>query len=242
MAESISNKNADRSYIRELQQDKNARKKELAEQQREETKQLKQFYAEKNKDIDNETADAINHIKMDQSSADGEDRQAKIEDRKAQLEEKKLEAEQKAEDRRNGVSQASVYNREGRLATSTEKKSLKSAQTSDSDSFYKVLDRGSQFDEAHDGYFIKAFAPEKEKDDLHVSILNDKAVISGKRKFQDTATDEKKTVSTNNFQTYREEFKFDRPVEAHGMTRERDGDYVRFFIPKLGAEKLDSEA
>ena len=52
MAESISNKNADRSYIRELQQDKNARKKELAEQQREETKQLKMFYAEKNKDID----------------------------------------------------------------------------------------------------------------------------------------------------------------------------------------------
>jgi hypothetical protein len=115
MAGSISNKSADRSYIRELQQDKNMRKKELAEQQREDLKQLKQFYAEKNKEIDNETADAINHIRTEESSMDSEDRLAKVEDRKAQLEEKRLEAEQKAEDRRNGVSQASVYSREGRL-------------------------------------------------------------------------------------------------------------------------------
>ncbi len=57
-------------------------------------------------------------------------------------------------------------------------------------------------------------------------------MISGKRKFQDTAADDTKFISTNNFQTYREEFKLNSPVAANGITRERDGDYVKFFIPK----------
>ena len=96
--------------------------------------------------------------------------------------------------------------------------------------------------ESHDGYYIKAYAPEKEKDNIRVSIMNDKAVISGKRKFQDSKSDESKTLSTNNFQTYREEFKFERPVSTQGMTRERDGDYMRYFIPKLETVDFDEEA
>lgn len=75
-----------------------------------------------------------------------------------------------------------------------------------------------------------------------MSIMNDKAVISGKRKFQDTASDDKKSMTTNNFQTYREEFKLKDPVVGHGMTRERDGDFVNYFIPKLNKTNFDSEA
>lgn len=247
MAE-IQNRNADRAYIREIQQDKNSRKKELAEQQREDIKQIKTFYAEKNKEVDDETSAAINHIKMEQTDNDQADRQAKVDERRAELEERRFEAEEKAAAKESGVSQASVYNREGRLANSAEKKSLKSEpqveknSNPENDSFYKVQDRGSKLSESHDGYYIKAYAPEKEKDNIRVSIMNDKAVISGKRKFQDSKSDESKTLSTNNFQTYREEFKFERPVSTQGMTRERDGDYMRFFIPKLEAVDFEDEA
>ncbi len=125
MAESIQNKNMDRGYIRELQQDKNSKKKELAELQREDIKQIKSFYAEKNKEIDDDTSAAINHIKSEQTDNDQIDRQAKSEERRAQLDEKRLEAQDRAAERQAGVSQASVYNREGRLPASIEKKSPK---------------------------------------------------------------------------------------------------------------------
>ena len=247
MAE-IQNRNADRAYIREIQQDKNTKKKELADQQREDIKQIKTFYAEKNREIDDESAAAINHIKTEQTDNDQADRQAKVDERRAELEERRFEAEEKAAARQSGVSQSSVYNREGRLANSAEKKSLKSEPQVEKntnpqdDSFYKVQDRGSKLSESHDGYYIKAYAPPSEKDNIRVSILNDKAVISGKRKFQDSKSDENKTLSTNNFQTYREEFKFERPVSTNGMTRERDGDYVSYFIPKLEAVDFEDEA
>lgn len=44
-------------------------------------------------------------------------------------------------------------------------------------------------------------------------------------------------MQTSNYQSFREEFKFAKPVIVDGMTRERVGDYVRFSIPKLEALK-----
>lgn len=128
MAESINTKNADRGFIREVQQDKNAKKKELAMQQREDIKQIKTFYAEKNKEVDDESAAAINHIKTDQTENDKIERQAKIDERRAELDEKQALAEERAAAREDRASQASVsastYNRDGKI-NSSEKKTLK---------------------------------------------------------------------------------------------------------------------
>ena len=104
-----------------------------------------------------------------------------------------------------------------------------------------MQDRGSRVSDSGDVYVIEAYAPEHEKDNLRVSIQRDKAVISGQRKFADEAQDESKNMRTNNFQSFREEFKFDRPVSQEGMTRERVGDYIRFSIPKLEAIKDPGE-
>ena len=92
-----------------------------------------------------------------------------------------------------------------------------------------------------DVYVIEAYAPEHEKDNLRVSIQRDKAVISGQRKFGGEAQDDVKNIKTNNYQSFREEFKFERPVSQEGMTRERVGDYIRFSIPKLEAIKEPGE-
>ena len=92
-----------------------------------------------------------------------------------------------------------------------------------------------------DFYIIEAYAPEHEKDNLRVSIQRDKAVISGQRKFGGEAQDDLKNIKTNNYQSFREEFKFERPVSQEGMTRERVGDYIRFSIPKLEAIKEPDE-
>lgn len=48
-------------------------------------------------------------------------------------------------------------------------------------------------------------------------------------------------MQTSNYQSFREEFKFTRPVTSDGMTRERSGDFVRFSIPKLEAVQYPTE-
>ena len=101
-----------------------------------------------------------------------------------------------------------------------------------------MQDRGSRIFESPSDYTIEAYAPAHEKDNLKVSIQNNKAIISGQRKFTDEAEDDVKKMHTSNYQSFREEFKFGRPISAQGMTRERIGDYVRFSIPKL--EAIDS--
>lgn len=109
------------------------------------------------------------------------------------------------------------------------------------DNFYKVQDRGNGVSEDAFGYYIDAYAPESEKDSVRISITNDKAIVSGSRKSQNELQQFDKKISTNNFQTFREEFVFAQPVISEGMTREREGDYIRFFIPKLSA-KINNKA
>ncbi len=244
MTDSISNKNADRAYIREIQQEKNLRKKELADKEREEIKQVKDFYSKERKNVDQESAAAINHIKDQQMSEEVESRNYKSEERKARLEQSRLEAEERAEARRTAsVEQTSVYNRQGRIESAEKKKPLvQNYQTKETDQFYQVQDRGSRISEDPNGYYIEAYVPEHEKDNVRLSITNDKAVLSGQRKFNDSVDEGQKRMATNNFQTFREEFKFTRPVSSQGMTREREGDYIRFFIPKMEAMRFDEES
>lgn len=116
-------------------------------------------------------------------------------------------------------------------------------ETKETDDFYRVQDRGSRISESSNAYIIEAYAPEHEKDGLRVTLNRNKAVISGQRKHADAANDDIKTMKTSNYQSFREEFAFDRPISAKGMTRERVGDYIRFSIPKLEAidDTSDSE-
>lgn len=115
-------------------------------------------------------------------------------------------------------------------------------ETRDTDEFYKIQDRGSQMSEESDGYMIEAYSPEYEKDQVRVTVKNNKAVVSGNRKFQDNIEEAGKKISTNNYQTFREEFQFGSPVAADSMTQERSGDYIRVFVPKLSGMRFsDSE-
>ncbi len=107
------------------------------------------------------------------------------------------------------------------------------------DPFYKIEDRGSRIKETSRSYILEAYSPEHEKDSIRVTVDRSKAVISGQRAFNDKLEDETKKISTDNFQSFREEFKFDIPVATEAMVRERRGDYVIFEIPKMSA--VDSQ-
>ncbi|MNL23618.1 hypothetical protein D3C87_1450130 [compost metagenome] len=104
------------------------------------------------------------------------------------------------------------------------------------DPFYKVNDRGSTVSESPNFYYLRAYVPEHEKDNVKVSIQRDHAVVSGQRSFKDKIEDNEKTVSSTSYQTFREDFPFDTPVMTEGMTRQRNGDWVEFKIPKNNSQ------
>jgi len=109
------------------------------------------------------------------------------------------------------------------------------------DPFYKVADRGSTMSEDSSFYVLKAYVPEHEKDNVKVIFEKDKAIVSGQRSFQDKLNENGKTVSTSSYQTFREEMPFDKPVIMAGMTREREGDWVTYKIPKMHTYSVDKK-
>ncbi|OFZ30198.1 MAG: hypothetical protein A2622_10150 [Bdellovibrionales bacterium RIFCSPHIGHO2_01_FULL_40_29] len=205
MAESIQNRRAQQTQLRATQQEQAKRKRELAAQQKEDLQSMKQYYADKSREIDGESAAAVSHIRSSSREPAGVDGNPRLEKK-------------------------SIYNRKAQTEPA-----VQNYETKETDKFYQVLDRGSRVSDNGNNYVIEAYAPEHEQNNLRVSIQKNKAVISGQRKHADEVDDGTKKMRTNNFQTFREEFKFDRPVSHEGMTRERVGDFVRFSIPKLEA-------
>lgn len=238
MADAIQGKKANTTtYLRQIQQEKAKYKRELMEAQKADMKAVRDYYADQSKQLEEQSAAAVVEIKEEARQMAEADRQARA-DSAAQLAEQKQTAR---EQRLAGVRKPANSDDAGESAV--EKKNLytrkspviQNYQTRDSDEFYKVQDRGSRMSEGPGYYIIEAYAPDHEKDNLRVSIQRNKAVISGQRKFQDEADQDGKVLRTSNYQSFREEFKFDRPVTGQGMTRERVGDYIRFSIPKLEA-------
>lgn len=231
MADSINKfKSQQNTYLREIKQEKAERKRELASQKQQDLLDLRQFYKEEERKLDEDSADAVNHIRSETRDVV----RHYMDDRREEKEEIRLQQNEERQARieelraYSGETSSNVYDRRGK------KKALlqKAEPNKSSDAFYKVQNRGSSVVEKKHNYIIEAYAPQHEKDNIQVSVHRDKAVISGKRKFGDSVEDGNKKISTSNFQTFREEFKFNRPVSADGITRERSGDYVRFIIPK----------
>lgn len=261
MADSIQNRRSAQTYLRQVQQEQAQKKRELMTQQNEDIKALRQYYADEKQKIDEDSSATVNHIKAESNAVIAQEREEKLQRKMMEREEKKAIAEQARAERSERASQSStggrrevaseeasaknsnpdaktVYNRKGQRSPI-----IQNYNSKENDDFYRVQNRGSRVSENNQGYIIEAYAPEHEKDNLRVSIQRNKAVVSGQRKFNDEAQDGNKKMRTNNFQTFREEFDFARPVSHEGMTRERIGDYVRFTIPKLEAvENPDEES
>ncbi|MEZ0393178.1 MAG: Hsp20/alpha crystallin family protein [Pseudobdellovibrionaceae bacterium] len=102
------------------------------------------------------------------------------------------------------------------------------------DPFFKVQNRGTTLSETDNMYVVRAYVPESDKDNVKVRIQNDKVVVAGSRAFVDKLEDQGKKVSTNSYQTFKEEFKLDHPVAQNAIWQERDGDFLQFLIPKIG--------
>ena len=236
MADSIKAKQNSQTYLRQIQQEKARYKRELSQAQQQDIKAVRDYYADQNKQLETEAQAAIVEIKQEARDIAAADRDARAEQQAYAAEQKRLDRQSRqiasSDDQAStsSVEKKNFYNAKTQRAPV-----VQNFQTHETDDFYRVQNRGSRLSDGPGHYVIEAYAPEHEKDNLRVSIQRNKAVVSGQRKFADQADDGQKTMRTNNYQSFREEFAFDRPVSGQGMTRERVGDFVRFIIPKLEA-------
>ncbi len=235
MADAIQGKRNTQTYLRQVQQEKAQYKRELANAQKTDMKAVRDYYADQNKKLETEAKAAVVDIKQEARDMAEADRQSRTERQTAEAEQKELARQERQTARTD--QQASTSSVEKKNSYSKQQRSplVQNYDTKETDNFYHVQNRGSRISEGAGYYVIEAYAPEHEKDNLRVSIQRDKAIISGQRKFADEASEGNKNMRTNNYQSFREEFKFNRPVSGEGMTRERIGDFVRFSIPKLEA-------
>lgn len=219
MAEIIQNRKlSPQDILRSSQQQQADKKRELVAQQKEDLKSMKQYYAGKTKELETESAAAVNHIS-------------------GKVAEENDEVSKKV----NTLAPPTYTRHAQKKNAAPTSENTEQPVAKENDTFYKVQDRGSKLSNESDKYVIEAYAPPGEQDNLRVSVQANKAVISGQRKHSGELEQGSKKITTHNYQTFREEFKFDRPVSNDGMTRERIGDFIRFSIPKLEAVPENKE-
>jgi HSP20 family molecular chaperone IbpA len=102
------------------------------------------------------------------------------------------------------------------------------------DPFYKVENRGSRMLETPRMYVLQAYVPETDQKSVKVRVQGDRATVAGARSFKEKIDDGEKKLSTNSYQTFQEEFKFEHPVAQNAIWQERDGDFLQIIIPKIG--------
>lgn len=86
MADSIQSRKAQQTtYLRQIQQEKASRKRELMQAQKEDIKNVRDYYADQNKQVDADTAAAISHIRDETRQMAAEERQQRTEKAEAEV-------------------------------------------------------------------------------------------------------------------------------------------------------------
>ena len=103
------------------------------------------------------------------------------------------------------------------------------------DPFYSVKTFDAKISERSDGYFVDAKVAPYDRDTVEVKVQPDRISISARRSYENTLTDGNERAQTTAYQTYRQDFKVDIPVNADKAvtTIEKDGT-ISVFVPKKG--------
>ncbi len=100
------------------------------------------------------------------------------------------------------------------------------------DPFYRFNQARARVSETERHYIISADVPEHEKDNVKLYVRDDKAVISGARRFKDQIDEPNGRISTANYQTFRQEIPLERPVHEKLVERNWENGVLTLKIPK----------
>ncbi len=108
----------------------------------------------------------------------------------------------------------------------------------ESDPFYSFRDLNAKLHEYSHSFVLKAQVPDYERDKVEIQVQDDKVIISTKRSFEDKFDDKDGKVATNNYQSFRQEFRLDFPVAKEKVIKRIDKDGgIEVIIPKRNFDK-----
>ncbi len=101
MADSVQNKKTQQTYLRQINQEKSERRREIMSNQKDDIKSVRDYYADQAKQLETESAAAISHINE-------ESRQLAAAHRQQRTEQAQAEAQQKREDQQASAAARST--------------------------------------------------------------------------------------------------------------------------------------
>lgn len=107
MADSVQNKRNQQSYLRQVQQEKASRKRDLIKAQNEDIKSVRNYYADQTKQLETETEATINHIKEESRQMAAAERQERADRLEFEAEQKQMARDEVAASRSQNASEAS---------------------------------------------------------------------------------------------------------------------------------------
>ncbi len=124
MADSIQNRKTQQTYLRQIQQEKADRKREVMNNQKEDIKNVRDFYADQSKQIDTESAAAVSHINEESRQLAAAQRQQHAEQAQFEAQQKRDKLEESNSARSKNVQEASSTTEPDKKKTSIPVKHL----------------------------------------------------------------------------------------------------------------------
>jgi len=133
-------------------------------------------------------------------------------------------------DRINGAATKSLSNIKSDYA-----RSLAAYDTRQEDPFYQLVNLDAKISEDDGSYRLTASIPPHEAEQVQVSVVGDKIVLSGRRQMNEVLKDPSgRETKTASFQSFHEVFPAEKPINSKLIHREYDGDTLTVYFPKYG--------
>jgi HSP20 family molecular chaperone IbpA len=101
------------------------------------------------------------------------------------------------------------------------------------DPFYQSRNLEAQFSDVSGAYVLTAKIPKFERNNYDVHVKDDKVILESYRSSETKSEDKNEKTSTNSYQTHRQEFKMDFPVNHQLVVKQIDDDgHLTVTIPK----------
>lgn len=121
MADSVQNKKTPQTYLRQVNQEKAERKREILNNQKDDIKSVRDYYADQAKQLETESAAAINHINDESRKLAAEQRQQRADQTQAEAQQRRDDQQASSAARSNSSAQSSS------LSDNTDKKKTPTA-------------------------------------------------------------------------------------------------------------------
>lgn len=111
---------------------------------------------------------------------------------------------------------------------------VKTYEAPKQDPFYRIQDLGAKMEDKGSHYEVRLQVPEHEIRNFKVHVKDDKITVAGARRFEEELKYEGEKVSTNNYQTMKQEFALGNSVDESAVQKEYKDGFLTVMAPKKG--------